>query len=169
VHTSLTLLNHALTTAASSGSKKGGSSFLPFLLLIGLFGVAYFIFLRPARNRQRAAVQARRQVEVGDEVTTTAGLIANVVAVDDEMLTLEVAPGVHCRYLPAAVLRVNGLDDAEPDEDSAEPTSDASSHEVIDQPTTTIDEPPTVVDEPTIKPTDSTDGPTETPDATPPR
>jgi preprotein translocase subunit YajC len=176
VHTSLTLLNHALNAATSSGSKKGGSSFLPFVLLIGLFGVAYFIFLRPARNRQRAAVQARRQVEVGDEVTTTSGLIANVVAVDDEMLTLEIAPGVHCRYLPAAVLRVNGLDDAEPDEDLAEPTSDASSHEVIDQPTTTVDqptttvdEPPTVVEEPTIKPTDSTNGTTETPDDTPPR
>ena len=185
MHTSLMLLNHALTAATSSGSKKG-SSFLPFLLLIGLFGVAYFIFLRPARNRQRAAVQARRQVEVGDEVTTTAGLIATVVAVDDDMLTLEVAPGVHCRYLPAAVLRVNGLDDAEPDEESDE-SADASSHEVIDatdasshevidqpattidQPTTTVDEPPTVVDEPTIKPTDSTNGTTETPDETPPR
>jgi preprotein translocase subunit YajC len=170
VHTSLTLLNHALSAATTTNTKKG-NSFLPFLLLIGLFAVAYFIFLRPARNRQRAAVAARRQVEVGDEVTTTAGLIATVVAVDDDMLTLEVAPGVHCRYLPASVLRVNGLEDAEPDEDATpeESQPDASTHEVIDQPTTTFTSPPPVADDRTARPPNPPDGTTETPDDPLPR
>jgi preprotein translocase subunit YajC len=167
VHTSLTLLNHALTAATTTNSKKS-NSFLPFLLLIALFGVAYFIFLRPARNRQRAAVAARRQVEVGDEVTTTAGLIATVVAVSDDELTLEVAPGVRCRYLPAAVLRVNGLED-EPDPDTSEDAPDASTHEVIEQPTT-ADPAPAAVDESTVvPPTDPTSGTTEPPDDLPPR
>jgi preprotein translocase subunit YajC len=127
VHTSLMLLHTALL--AKTSTKKSGSS-LPFLVLIVLFGIAYFVFLRPARNRQRAAAtKARKTVEVGDEVTTTAGLIATVVAVEDDVLTLEVAPGVQCRYLPAAVLRVNGPDD-EPEDDAP----DASTHEVIDDP-----------------------------------
>jgi preprotein translocase subunit YajC len=126
VHTSLTLLNTVLVAAAA---KKSGGSSLPFLILIGLFAVAYFVFLRPARNRQRAAATARKTVEVGDEVTTTAGMIATVVAVEDDFLTLEIAPGVHCRYLPAAVLRVNG-----PDEEPDAEAPDASTHEVIDDP-----------------------------------
>jgi preprotein translocase subunit YajC len=146
VHTSLTLLMHALATGSTTSSKsKGGSSIFPFIVLLGLFGVAYFIFLRPARNRQRAAVTARRQVEVGDEVTTTAGLIATVVAVTDDMLTLEVAPGVHCRYVPAAILRVNGDEEPPEEEDSNDAGSDASNHEVIDEP-------------------NQSDGTTETPD-----
>jgi preprotein translocase subunit YajC len=157
VHTSLTLLSHALVAATTTTTTKKGSSIFPFVLLLGLFAVAYFVFLRPARNRQRAAVQARRQVEVGDEVTTTAGLIATVVAVEDDMLTLEIAPGVHCRYLPAAVLRVNG-EDEEPAEDQDDAAPDASTHEVIDQPET-------VADETTIRPADPTDGTTETPGA----
>jgi preprotein translocase subunit YajC len=129
VHTSLTVLTHVLVASSTGSSSSGkGSSFLPFLVLLALFGVAYFAFLRPARNRQRATVAQRRAADVGDEITTTAGLIATVVAVDDDEITLEVAPGVHCRYLPAAILRVNTEDTTEPDEAEADP----SNHEVID-------------------------------------
>jgi preprotein translocase subunit YajC len=127
VHTSLMLLNAAV--AAGGSTKKSSSSGLPFLILIALFGVAYFVFLRPARNRQRAAATARKVVEVGDEVTTTAGLIATVTEVHDDYLTLEVAPGVYSKYLPAAVLRVNG-----PDEEPVDDAPDVSTHEVIDDP-----------------------------------
>lgn len=139
MHTSLTVLAHAFAATSSGSSSSGkGSSILPFVVLLALFAVAYLVFLRPARNRQRAATQQKRSVEVGDEVTTTAGLIATVVAVEDDVLTLEVAPGVHCRYLPAAILRVNGDDEPDDDDDAQEPdedaSPDASTHEVIEQP-----------------------------------
>ncbi len=122
-HTSLA------TVLAATSSKSSGSSGFSILILVAIFALAYVLFLRPARNRQRAAATARRQVEVGDEVTTTAGLIATVVAVEDDMLTLEIAPGVQCHYLPASILRVNV---AEPEPDADGP--DASTHEVIDDP-----------------------------------
>jgi preprotein translocase subunit YajC len=118
-----------LVAAGSSPKKSSGSSVVPFLVLIALFALAYFVFIRPARTRQQAAAQARRQADVGDEIITTSGLIATVVAVSDDYLTLEVAPGVHARYVPAAILRVNTPDD-EPD---AAP--DVSNHEVIETPT----------------------------------
>jgi len=135
VHTSLTLLMHALVVGAATTTKsKGGSSELPFLIILVIFALVYIGFLRPARKRQMAAVATKRSVEVGDEVTTTAGLIATVVAVTDDVLTLEVAPGVHCRYVPAAILRVNVED--EPDvETSTEIEPDTSNHEVIEDPT----------------------------------
>jgi preprotein translocase subunit YajC len=170
VHTSVTVLAHVLaasTPSSPSSSGKGGS-FAPFLVLLGLFALAYFVFIRPARNRQRAQLAERRSVNVGDEITTTAGLIATVVAVDDDYLTLEVAPGVHCRYVHAAVLRVNTLDDDdEPDtldddddENAAEATSaapDPSTHEVIEQPPPAV-EPPVATPEPPVTPTEPTDG-----------
>ncbi len=117
-----------LLVATGSSPKKSSSSFVPFLVLIGLFALAYFVFIRPARHRQQAATDARRQVEIGDEIITTSGLIASVVAVSDDYLTLEVAPGVHARYVPAAVLRVNN-----PEVQMDEPT-DAGQHEVIEAP-----------------------------------
>jgi preprotein translocase subunit YajC len=153
VHSTLSLLNHVLATtpAPSSSSSGKGGGFGVFLLPILIIAVVYFAFMRPARKRQQAAAAVKREVSVGDEVTTTAGLIATVVAIEDDFLTLEVAPGVHCRYVPAAILRVNGdeepeADDEADDEDgvTAEGGSDAlnaSTHEVIDQPTPPVDEP----------------------------
>jgi preprotein translocase subunit YajC len=134
VHTSLMLLHHVL--AASTTTKKKGSGAYSILFLVAIFALVYVVFLRPQRNKQRKAAVARRQVEVGDEVTTTAGLIATVVAVEDDFLTLEVAPGVHCRYVPAAILRVNGPDEEPEDAESDETERDVSTHEVIDEPDT---------------------------------
>jgi preprotein translocase subunit YajC len=126
VHTSHASLANVL---AATSNKSSGSGGLSILILVAIFALAYILFLRPARNRQRQAAAGRKTVDVGDEVTTTAGLIATVVAVEEDMLTLEIAPGVQCRYLPAAVLRVNV---AEPEPDADGP--DASTHEVIDDP-----------------------------------
>jgi preprotein translocase subunit YajC len=133
-------MTHLLATplAASSGGGGGGSP-IGFLVIIGIFAVVYLVFLRPAKARRRAAVSQRSKAEVGDRVTTTAGLIATVVAIDDDAVTLEVAPGVHCQYLPAAIARV--MDDPQPPE--TEPTDiesrdDAESHSaVVDEPTDT--------------------------------
>lgn len=143
MHASLLSTAVAALPAAtgSTGSTKGGSSFVPFLILIVLFFIAYLIFIRPARNRQRAAVEARRKISPGDEIITTSGLIATVVEANDDELTLEIAPGVRARYVPAAVLRVLG------DEPPAEPTNDVTNHEVIEAP-----------DEPTDPPAEGSSG-----------
>jgi preprotein translocase subunit YajC len=121
----------ALPSATSSGgstsSGGGGSSFTPFLVLIVLFFIAYLLFIRPARNRQRAAVESARKAVPGDEIITTSGLLATVVEVNDDALTLEIAPGVRARYVPAAILRVLG---DEPEEESP----DVTNHEVIEDP-----------------------------------
>jgi preprotein translocase subunit YajC len=142
VHTSLGALTTVLASSGSSSKSSGGNYFL--LILIAGFALLYFLFLRPQRAKQRAAAAKARKAVVGDEVTTTAGLIATVVAIDDDALTLEVAPGVQCRYLPAAILRVNTVHE---DEVEAEPTRagedlHASTHEVIEAPQATTDQDP---------------------------
>lgn len=111
-------------TASTSAGK--GSSLTVFLFLAVIFFAVYLLFIRPARRRQQAAVTARRQVAVGDEIITTSGLIATVAEVADDALTLEIAPGVRARYVPAAVLRVMS------DEPEGDPGPDVTNHEVIE-------------------------------------
>jgi len=98
----------ALSVVAATSGGKGGSGIaglIPFLLIAV---VGYLLLVRPARARQRAALQNRSNVEPGVEVTTTAGMIATVVAVDDDgTVTLEIAPGVRARFVKAAIGRVN--------------------------------------------------------------
>ncbi len=88
-------------------ASKGGSSLSAFLPLLLIVLVGYFLLVRPARARQREMTNVRSRIEPGVEVQTTAGLLARVVSVEDDgVVVLEVAPGVHSRYLAAAIARV---------------------------------------------------------------
>jgi preprotein translocase subunit YajC len=100
-------------------------SFLPLLLIVL---VGYLLLVRPARVRQRKAQENRAALEPGAEVTTTSGLLATVVAVDDDVITLEVAPGVHSRYVKGAIARVHTVFEPEPDEAMPD---DATTHEAL--------------------------------------
>ena len=76
---------------------------LPFIvLLIAL----YFLLLRPNRARQQRMTQMQASLAPGARIMTTAGLHATVVAVEDDVVVLEVAPGVQTRWARAAVAKV---------------------------------------------------------------
>ena len=78
------------------------------LLFFGLlvFGL-YLLLIRPQRARARAQAQVQEAVVPGARVVTTAGIHATVVAKEEgDMLVLEIAPGVHVRFVSAAVVRI---------------------------------------------------------------
>lgn len=95
-------------------------AFLP-LVLMGV--VFYFLLIRPQSQRRRAQMQMQSELEVGDDVVTTAGIYGTVTEIDDEygIVTLEVAPGMEVRFARAAIAQ-RLLDDEEMlDVDDAEP------------------------------------------------
>ncbi len=70
----------------------------------------YFILLQPVLKQQRQRKKAVRELQIGDEVVTTGGIIAevkDVQAPDDgpTELILEIAPGIHVRALTDAIER----------------------------------------------------------------
>lgn len=85
---------------------SGGSgliALLPYLLI----AVVFFVFVSRSNRRRRASAQAvQSALEPGTRVVTTGGLFATVRSVEDDVLHLEVAPGVQCRYARNAVARV---------------------------------------------------------------
>jgi len=87
--------------------------FLPFLLIMG--GFMYF-----ASRRQRRAMQAtidlHESLQLGDRVHTTSGLQATVVAITDDTVDLEIAPGVVTRWMKLAI-RDRILPDIDEDDD----------------------------------------------------
>jgi len=99
-------MGHMDTFAAAAATTKSGSSlFLP-IIIVALFGLFYFVMIRPQRNRQRQAQQMQNEVVPGTRVRTTAGMYATVVSVDGADVVLEVAPGVNVRYLRRAIMDV---------------------------------------------------------------
>ncbi|MCP2355074.1 preprotein translocase subunit YajC [Nonomuraea thailandensis] len=84
-------------------------SILPLILLVVVF---YFLLIRPQRKRQQEAIQMQNSLTPGTRVMTTTGLFATVVAVDNEDVVLEVAPGIETRWVKAAIGRVVAPGDA---------------------------------------------------------
>ncbi|WP_245641971.1 preprotein translocase subunit YajC [Nonomuraea candida] len=78
-------------------------SILPLILLVVVF---YFLLIRPQRKRQQEAIKMQNSLTPGTRVMTTTGLFATVVAVDNEDVILEVAPGIETRWVKAAIGRV---------------------------------------------------------------
>jgi preprotein translocase subunit YajC len=91
---------------AATTTTSHGSSYLFPIIIVVLFGVLYFVMIRPQRNRQRQAAQTQNQIVPGQRVRTTAGMYATVVALEDGDVVLEVAPGVKVRFMRRAVMDV---------------------------------------------------------------
>lgn len=92
--------------AGEGGTAAGGGSLAPLFMIVLLFAVMYFLLIRPQQKRRREALQMQSALGVGDEVITIGGLYGTIAALDDESVTLEVAPGVQTRYARSAVARV---------------------------------------------------------------
>lgn len=90
-----------------------------------LFGVMYFMMIRPQQKRRREAERMQSALGPGDEVVTIGGLYGTVVTVEDDTVTLEVAPGVHNRYARPAIARVMPREAAAAPEQTVVDTGDA--------------------------------------------
>ncbi len=98
----------------AAASKSSGSSDYSFLLIIlVIFGIMYFVMIRPQRNRQRQAQQTQRQVGNGARVRTTAGMYGTIIDGDDNNVLVEFAPGVRIKMMRRAIMNV--VPDDEPD------------------------------------------------------
>ena len=92
-----------------------------FLILALALGALWLMSSR-TRKQQRAAQEFRNNLVAGDEVMTASGLLGTVVAVEDDVITLESSPGAHTRWIRAAIAKkieppVEEIDDVEDDAD----------------------------------------------------
>jgi preprotein translocase subunit YajC len=76
------------------------------LLPLLLFAAFYFILIRPQQKQRREIAQVQSTLAPGTRVMTGSGLIATIVAVDDDEVVLEVSPGITNRYVRRAIMRV---------------------------------------------------------------
>jgi preprotein translocase subunit YajC len=63
------------------------------VIVLALLGF-WAIVMRPARTQQRQVAQLQADLAVGDEVIISAGVFGTIVALEDEKVRLEIAPGV---------------------------------------------------------------------------
>jgi preprotein translocase subunit YajC len=80
------------------------STMVPLILLFGIF---YFLLIRPQQQRMKTHQQMVEAVRRGDTVVTAGGLIGKVAKVkDDGELMVEIADNVQVRVLKSTLTEV---------------------------------------------------------------
>ena len=65
-----------------------------FLILIIVFGAAWLLFVMPARRRKMSHAAMQDSIAVGDAIITAGGLHGSVTAFEDDLVKVEIAPGI---------------------------------------------------------------------------
>ena len=79
---------HFLEAAAGDmamGGGLGGS----ILMLAVMFGIFYFMIIRPENKRKKDAEQLRSSIKNGDKITTIGGITGKVVDVKEDKFVIE--------------------------------------------------------------------------------
>ena len=93
-----------LSTADSSGTTM-------IVYLIVMAAMLIFLFYLPNKRQTKRDNEMRNSLEIGDEVTTTGGIVGRVVAIKDDTFVLETGSDrCRIRFRKSAIAAVEKLD-----------------------------------------------------------
>lgn len=80
-----------------------GESLVSLLPIIAIFAIFYLLMIRPASKRQKAMRDMQSNLQVGEKVLTQAGIFATILRFEDDLVILEIAPGVEVTVIRPAI------------------------------------------------------------------
>ena len=84
----------ATTTAANSGVMSTG---MLIMWLVIMFGMMYFLMIRPQKKEQKKLQAMLNDLAVGDAVITTSGFYGVVIDITDDDVIVEFGNNKNCR------------------------------------------------------------------------
>lgn len=87
---------------AQSGQAQGGG-IESILLIVLMFGVLYFLMIRPQMKRAKEHKAMIEALQKGDEVVSGGGIIGRVTKLNESYVSLEVAEGVEMQLQRGAI------------------------------------------------------------------
>jgi preprotein translocase subunit YajC len=78
---------------------------LVVVYLVILVAAFFFLVVRPQRRQMASHRALVASLDVGDEIITTGGILGTIQTLEDDIVELQVAPGVVLRVARAAIAR----------------------------------------------------------------
>ena len=94
-----------ITLAQAAPAAQGGGLSM-ILMMVVLFGLMYFMMIRPQMKRQKEHRAMVSALAKGDEVVSNGGLAGRVEEVGETFITIEIAPNVKVKLQKGAVSQV---------------------------------------------------------------
>jgi preprotein translocase subunit YajC len=93
-------------TGGEEGTTSGGiTSYLPMIvILVLLFGMFYFLMIRPMRQREKKHDQMMEQLQVGEKVITAGGIYGRIKSISEDSIILEIESGATMRVTKGSIV-----------------------------------------------------------------
>lgn len=90
-------LAFAMGTPPGGAAAGGQSPFASLIPLVLMFGIFYFLLIRPQQKKAKEHRAMMEALKKGDQVVTAGGIHGKITAVEETVVTLEIASGVNIK------------------------------------------------------------------------
>ena len=98
-------------TSGDTTTSSGFMSFLPVIvILVLLFGMFYFLMVRPMRQREKKHDEMVQQLNEGDRVITAGGVYGQIVSIAQDSMVIKIESGATMRVTKGSVLALRSAE-----------------------------------------------------------
>jgi len=91
---------------ASGGAGGGMAAFQQIIPLVFMFAIFYFLLIRPQQKKAKEHKALLESMKKGDNVITAGGVHGKVVAVENDLVTLEIANNVNIKITKSYIAAI---------------------------------------------------------------
>ena len=92
--------------AMAEGDAQQGNPYSGIIMLVAMFAIFYFLLIRPQQKRAKQHRELISNLKSGESVVTAGGIHGKITAVEDTVVTLEVANGVKIKLNRGSITEV---------------------------------------------------------------
>lgn len=90
----------------AGGAGGGMAAFQQIIPLVFMFAIFYFLLIRPQQKKAKEHKALLESMKKGDNVITAGGVHGKVTAVENELVTLEVANNVNIKITKSYIAAI---------------------------------------------------------------
>jgi preprotein translocase subunit YajC len=99
------MVSEAFAMANNAAAQQGGRpGYEGIIMLVIMFAIFYFLLIRPQQKRAKQHKQLIESLKIGDQVVTAGGIHGKVAAIQDTVVTIEIATGVKIKINRSSVV-----------------------------------------------------------------
>ena len=95
---------NAYAMAGGAAKEAGGSGMEGIVMLVIMFAIFYFLLIRPQQKRAKQHKELFENLKAGDQVVTAGGVHGKIVAVQESVVTLEIASNVRIKINRSSIV-----------------------------------------------------------------
>ena len=90
--------------AAPEGGEAQGFDWTIVIFLVFIFGIFYFLMIRPQRRKQKEHDELVQELGKGDKVITAGGIYGQIESLSDDSIVLKIESGTTIRIARGSVI-----------------------------------------------------------------